>query len=126
MKIIKAEHIVNQKSENHTRRSGSDKQFVDMLSQFMKEREAINGSSATNSSKIELESYNGYSELKINHLKGDDKDSYMVKSILQADDQNRLDRIELVKKRLESGFYSRDDIILETAGKILDEVDVNL
>ncbi|PID26986.1 MAG: hypothetical protein CR982_07350 [Candidatus Cloacimonadota bacterium] len=127
MKVVKTQHTENLKTEKISKVNSSDKHFVDMLKDFMKRSSNVTScETPSENQKVTLDSMDGYSQLKINHLKGDEKERYMVNSILNRDSQARVDKIEMVKKRMETGFYSRDDVILETAGKILDEVDLDL
>lgn len=127
MKVIKSEHITNTQPLNRDRIENRDsRKFLDILSDYMDKRVDLPAEENKSDQKVTLNSYNGFSDLKINHIEGDEKNSYIVKSIINKDEIERREKLELIRKRLDKGFYSRDDIIMETAGKILDEVDLDL
>lgn len=43
---------------------------------------------------------------------------------LQLQSQNREDKIQLAKKRMQSGYYNRKDVLAKIAKKLLDEFDL--
>jgi len=56
------------------------------------------------------------------HHDEDLKNTSRTKKSAQAKSSNRSEKIEMLKKRVESGFYNSDDVIKKVVMRLTDEI----
>ncbi len=114
--------------------------FKDLLKSYIDKTRSINKSKSAEpklTSNIEEptldkrlqsnnEAYNSFNDLKVNNVNDTNQNSALITEILNKENSSseiehyRKLKLEEIKNKVNSGFYQTDDIIEQTAGKIID------
>lgn len=112
--------------QSKIRQNSDNSDFMSMLHEFVQQNKTVHTEKIPEKPYENIQNVNNYSsynQLKVNHLDHKTANSLLVKKILDENsDEDRQSKIENAKKRIDSGFYFREDIIQETAGKIIDSM----
>jgi len=112
--------------QNKVKNSSDPNEFINLLHDFVEQNKTVNGMDRSEKSFERIQNsanYSSYNQLKVNHIDRQTANSQLVEKIVNgSSDEERLAKLEQVKNRLAAGFYLRDDIIDETAGKIVDSL----
>ncbi|MBN1970320.1 MAG: hypothetical protein JXR48_15955 [Candidatus Delongbacteria bacterium] len=123
MQIRKLTNTDQIKDTNQTKKtevkSGSFKELLNGYISELKEERIINSESnlVNKVNLFESDNFNVFNLLKINHLEDRNENEIIV---------DRKAKLENVRKRVNEGYYNNDSVLYETAGNILDELDINL
>ena len=107
--------------------------FKDLLKSYIDKTSTIVPANNTSKSNITLEKklqndnevYNSFNDLKINYINNKELNSALISEILKQEDvevveNTRKLKLEEIKNKVNSGFYQTDDIVEQTAGRIID------
>ena len=146
MSIDKTQNIDSVKNDNITDKkllkssSIENEAFKDLLKNYINKTSSINrnnnaGAKLTSNIKeptlekklqSDNEAYNSFNDLKVNNVNDTDLNSTLITEILKKEnsvseiEHSRKLKLEEIKNKVNSGFYQTDDIIKQTAGKIID------
>ena len=123
-KISNTEQSQNSNIPENAPNKKLNNDFKNLLSEFIEESNNFPRTASLRNKKLETilnhENYSSFNKLKINHLNDGNKKSGQILNALNSNNIDRQEKLKQVKERLAEGFYQRDDVIRETAGKILD------
>jgi len=140
MNIDKTQNIdavTNETTDNQAKKDSiSDKAFKDLLRNYIDKTNSLttevkqskNSKTAAIENKLQSnnEVYNSFNDLKINYINDKELNSSLITEILNKEnsipeiENSRKLKLEEIKNRVNSGFYQTDNIIEQTAGKIID------
>jgi len=118
--------VENPDLQHIARNNSSVPDFKSLLHDFVEQHKAVNTKKAVelpHETIMNSTNYSSYNQLKVNHIDRKTANSMLVDKIVNSSpEDDRQAKIELAKNRIASGFYFRDDIIQDTAGKIVDSM----
>ena len=108
-------------------------EFKDLLKSYIDKTSNLKPVNNSSKPKISLEKkiqddnevYNSFNDLKINYINNKELNSALISEILKQEDaevveNSRRLKLEDIKNKVNSGFYQTDDIVEQTAGRIID------
>ena len=127
MNVKKIANITGAENTASGNKTEKNEQFKKLLEEFLNSEKAVNTKPLKSTDLEKLgngSSYNVFSRIKVNHINNSGINSRLIDSILNRNEDSEADKLSEVKEKLKNGFYLKDDIIEETAGKILDDFDM--
>ena len=125
-KIINTENKIQSDNQIKNGSVSGKESFKEILEQFVTCTKKKSESQKKLPDSVNIisinDTYNSFNALKINHLNGNVKNSSLVENAMSVVDGDRTEKLKLVRERIKEGFYLRDDVINDTAGKILDSL----
>lgn len=118
--------LENQDPQQKIRTNSNNSDFRSLLHDFVEQNKSVSPIKTVeqpHETIINSANYSSYNQLKVNHIDRQTANSLLVDKIVNGStEDDRQAKIELAKSRITSGFYFRDDVIQETAGKIIDSL----